>query len=532
MLDPKPEKPSDTKLTVVPESGLTDSYDVEIVREPAQPPSRVLRWIGKSILALLQAVLSIAILAGAYMVAQRLIEQAPEARKRPAFKTVYTVETVDAVVADNQPTFTVYGQTAAARTVDLRALVAGEIIAINDNLRAGNRVEQGAVLVGIDRFAYEGALAEANSNLAESRARISENTALIAAEEDKREPLAEQLALARADLDRMTQLQNNGSGTQQQLEARSLVVSQRQAALDQIDNAVAVQRSRLAQLEASLERLQWRVEQAQRNLTSTELTAPFSGIVRESSAEIGRNVSANDVVVSLYAADSLEVRFTLSDAQYGRLASSETGLIGREVEAIWTVGGRDYTFPGTIDRLGADIASNRGGVEVFARLDQSTADITLRPGAFVEVSVPDRVFSGTIAIPDTAVYGTDRVYTEVDGVLIENIVEIAVYDGDKALVSSGLNEGDKVLTTRITEVSPGLSVRREGDPAPERGDGAGGSATGRPSPEEIAKIVEVNGLTQEQFRALEQNERRALIRAYRESQPREPVDAATDGGDN
>ncbi len=525
------DKVSDTNLTVVPESELIDSYDVETVREAPRQPSRVLRWIGTSVLALLQAALSIAILAGAYVVAQRFIEQAPEASKRPAFKTVYTVETVDAVVADNQPVFTVYGQTAAARSVDLRALVAGEIIAINDNLRAGNRVEEGAVLVGIDRFAYEGALAEARSNLAESQARIAENTALIASEEDKREPLAEQLALAQADLDRMTQLRNNGSGTQQQLEARSLIVSQRQAALDQIDNAVAVQRSRLAQLDASLARLQWRVQQAERNLQSTELTAPFSGIVRESSAEIGRNVSANDVVVSLYAADSLEVRFTLSDAQYGRLASSDTGLTGRQVDAIWTVGGRNYTFAGTIDRLGADIASNRGGVEVFARLDQSAAEITLRPGAFVEVSVPDRLFADTIAIPDTAVYGTDRVYTEVDGVLVENLVKIAAYDGDKALVSSGLNDADKVLTTRITEVSPGLAVRREGDPAPEREAGTGETATGRPSPDEVGRIAEANDLTIEQFRALEQDERRAMIRTYRERQPKEPAENASDGGD-
>lgn len=467
------DKVSDTRLTVVPESELAGSYDVETVRQPPPRPSRALRWFGTGLLAVVQAALSIAILVGAYIVAQRLIEQAPEARQRPAFKTVYTIETVDAVVADNQPVFTVYGQTAAARSVDLRALVAGEIIAVNDGLRAGNRVEQDAVLVGIDPFQYEGALAEAQSNLSEAQARVAEITALIAAEEDQREPLAEQLALARADLDRMTRLRDSGSGTQQQLEARSLVVSQRQAALDQIDNAVAVQRSRLAQLQASLERLEWRVEQAQRNLASTELTAPFSGIVRESSAEIGRNVSANDVVVSLYAADSLEVRFTLSDAQYGRLASSDTGLIGRDVKAVWVVGGRDYTFPGRIDRLGADIASNRGGVEVFARLDQSAADVTLRPGAFVEVSVPDRVFAGTIAIPDTAIYGTDRVYTEVDGVLVENIVDVAVYDGDTALVSRGLKEGDKVLTTRITEVSAGLSVRREGDPVPPRGRGDG-----------------------------------------------------------
>lgn len=441
---------------------------------PQKEPQERFETIGRVAFAGLQALLMIVVLAASYFVAQRLIATKPEPRQRPAFKTVYTVETVTAKVADNRPNFIIYGQTVAARNVDLRSLVAGQITEVNADLRAGSRIERGATLLQIDPFEYRGALAEARANLAEARGRIAENEALIAAEEARRIPLTEQLDLARADLERIETLRERGTGTQQQLEARRLVVSQRAAALEQVDTAIGVQRARLTQLLASLERLQWRVEQAERNLASTKLIAPFTGIVRNTSAEIGRNVSANDVVVSLYEADTLDVKFTLSDAQYGRLAASESGVIGKTVDVRWSVGGRTYDFTAAIDRLGADITSNRGGVEVFARLDELNGTVALRPGAFVEITVPDRLFENTIRVPDSAIYGQDRAYVALDGELVERVVDVVAYDGEEAIIGSGLNTGDEVLITRITEVAAGLAVRREGEAEPQRNKPRGG----------------------------------------------------------
>jgi RND family efflux transporter MFP subunit len=461
---------SEAAAPAKPVAAPTTEPGTEPGTEPARGDARF-PTIGRVALAGLQAILMIAVLAGSYFIAQRLIATKPEPSQRPAFQTVYTIDTVTAARADNRPSFIVYGQTVAARNVDLRALVAGQIVSVNDDLRAGSRIAEGAVLLEIDPFEYRGALAEARANLAEARGRIAENEALIAAEEARREPLTEQLDLARADLERMATLRERGTGTQQQLEARRLVVSQRQTALDQVDTAIGVQKARLTQLQASIERLEWRVEQAERNLASTELVVPFTGIVRSTTAEIGRNVSANDVVVALYEADTLDVRFTLSDAQYGRLAASETGIVGKNVDVRWSVGRRSYDYSAIIDRLGADIASARGGVEVFARIDALKDNVALRPGAFVEVTVPDRLFEGTIRVPDSALYGADRVYVEIDGKLQERVVEVAAFDGEEAIIASGLEAGDEVLITRITEVSEGLLVRREGEEPPAHSAG-------------------------------------------------------------
>lgn len=416
-----------------------------------------------------QLVLSLAILATAAYATRLIVADRPERSRRPAFTTSYTVQTVEAVRADHRPTFVAYGQTVAGRTVDLRSLVGGEITAVSPNLQAGARVAEGEELVTVDRFAYEGAVAEAQAGLAEAEARIAENEARISAERAKEGAMREQLELAEADLERIQRLRRRRQGTQQQVEARQLVVSQRQQTLDQSRELVKIEEARLAQQRAGLARLQWAQQRAERDLASTVLRAPFDAVVRTAAAEVGRLVSANDVVVSLYEAGVIEARFTLTDAAFGRLQASNEGLIGRDVTVRWSVGGRTYDYPATIERLGADIASNRGGVEVFARLEPVTDQPALRPGAFVEIVVPDVQYLDTFALPDSALFD-GVMYVAVDGKLEERAVEIAAFDDDRVLVRSGLEEGDRVLVTRITEVSAGLNVREEGAVVPEDGE--------------------------------------------------------------
>ena len=475
-------------------------------------------YIGKFGAIIFQAILMLAILYGSFIAAKRMIDDKPDSRKRRAFKTVYTVDTILAEKKDYSPQFTSYGQTIAARTVELRALVSGEIIKISPNLRAGASVKEGDELLQIDGFKFKGALSEAKANLAEAEARIFENEAQVKLEQSRLGAAQEQLKFAEDDLKRIEKLIKRRTATQQQLDSRKLLVSQRKQAVDLAQDMIKVQQARLGQLKASIDRLQWRVNEAQRNLESTVLKAPFTGVVRSSSAEIGRAITANDVVVSLYEADSLEVRFTLTDAQYGRLQTAEGRLLGREIKVIWTVGGKNWEYSAIIERLGAEITSNRGGVEVYATVSKADNAVAIRPGAFVEVRVPDRQFKDVVTIPDTALYNNDTMYVAVNGKLEERKVEIAAFEGETALVTSGLNTGDQVLTTRITEVSAGLNVRREGDPEPSSSvKKSDQPKTGRPSREEMIAILKANKLTREAFTALSQDERRALIKAHRQA---------------
>lgn len=408
---------------------------------------------------LVQFALMALVLAGAWLAMQSLAASKRERTPRPFTPLVYTVETATAERADNRPDIRLYGQVETGRNVDLRTTVSGDVVEIHPDLVAGRRVAEGTVLLRIDPFAYEGALVEARANLASTRAAIAEIDARLASEREQLEASDAQLELGRADLARALSLADSGALTDKEVDARRLIVSQREQASSQRRNNILIAEAQRTQQEANAERLQWKIREAQRRLEQTALIAPFDGIISDETVETGRSVNANEVVASIYDDTALDVKFTLTNAQYGRMATDADPLVGRQVELGWSVGGTQYTWPAVIDRIGARVTAERGGVEVFARIGEADNPVQLRPGAFVSLTVPDRVWLRTFRLPETAVRNSDHVFVVVDGKLERRAVRLIAWDGEDAIVDGSLENGDTVLVTRLTEATEGVRVR-------------------------------------------------------------------------
>ena len=436
--------------------------------------------------ALLQVLLAFAVLFGAVKGMNALVASKPEVPKRPIQEKSYAVETVTVTRADHAPAINVFGETMAGREVELRALVAGEVIEVHPNLKAGGTVNAGEVLVAIDRFDYEGAVTEAEANLAEARAALVESEGRVELEKGNVVRAREQLEFAQRDLQRAEDLLGKGAVTERTLDDRKLIVSQRQQSLEQSQNSLALEAARVDQQTAAIKRLEWRLQNAQRQLENTILTAPFDAVVRSEAAELGRLVSVNDAIVSLYSSDAFEVRFTLSDNQYGRLLAETGTVVGRPVEVTWYLGNQPVTYPATVTRIGADVASNRGGVDLIAQIDTEGVDVPLRPGAFVEISLSDRVYAGSFRVPETAYYGEGTVYVVTDSRLEPRAVTSLAIDDGFILVKGALENGDTLLTTRIPEAGEGLLVR-DIDAGPSGADPDTAPDPPRPQAEAAAK---------------------------------------------
>lgn len=435
-----------------------DTFEAHIEIETSEKKS-IFTVLIMLIRVIFQFLLMAVILFGGYFVMNKLIAAKEDPPKRPPFKTVYTVDTVIAEAGNFQPNMVVYGEVQASKSVELRSLVDGKIIEVNPNVKAGRKVKKGDTLFQIDRFDYETALGGAKSNAIETKARIAENQAVIAIEGARINSLTKQLALAQSDLTRIKQLRSRGSATPRAVEERELIVSQRSQALQQSELNLVVEKARTEQLQAVLARFQRSITVAERDLENTAFIAPMSGVILESNASEGRLIGSNDMVISMYRDDQLEVRFTLTDQRFGRIQSDKTGVVGREVEVIWTIGGEEFRYPAIIERIGAQITSDRGGVEVIATIQSDLNNSALRPGAFVEIIVPDKAFENSYKIPETALYDTQYIYLDVDGKLEKRAIKILARDGDNLIVRGDLKDSEKVLTTRIAEISEGLNVR-------------------------------------------------------------------------
>ena len=525
--DPEPTERPRPRKTSRAERRLAEAKRqarLDMLRPVESQPA--LRSVAANVVrAIVQVALMLAVLVGAFLVMQRMIAAEPERERRPRPETVYTIETVPAVLASNRPTLNIYGEIVAGRTIDLRAPAAGEIVRVADDLRPGMRVEEGEELAAIDDFDARASVTEARAALAQARGQMSETEARIAAEEAQIAATEDQLALTREDFARTEQLVERGTLPAAQLETKRLALSQSEQAVTTRRSNLAVQRAQLDTQASQIERLELSVERAERALADTVMTAPFSGIVRTADAEVGRTVAPSDVVVSLYDDRSLEARFVLTDQQYGRLATDRDPLIGRPATVTWTVGGEPYAFDARVDRLGADIATERGGVELFAAVEPNDSAVTLRPGAFVEISLPDRTFEETFRLPETALYDERDVYVDANGVLEQRGVVRLAYDGEDVIVrptaEAGLREGERVMATRISRVDAGLRVRERGSERPSPPEGGGRE-------ELLARVAEANAMSVDDLRAMPRDERRALVRAYREENG---LPARGEGGD-
>ena len=133
-------------------------------------------------------------------------------------------------------------------------------------------------------------------------------------------------------------------------------------------------------------------------------------------------------------------------------------LIGKKVRVRWRVGDRHLEFNAIIERLGAEIDATSGGVDVYARLQDIRLDTPLRPGAFVEVIVPDRLYQQVAKVPDTAIVNERIVYLVENGRLVERTVDVVGREDEWVIVRGDLSEGKHVITRPFPEMAAGLRV--------------------------------------------------------------------------
>ncbi len=333
---------------------------------------------------------------------------------------VWPVNVMPAQYKNVQPGIHLFGEVVAGRHSELRPLVEGIVVAVGENLHDGGVVKQGELLVQIDPFDYETNLEDERWLLMQAEAR---------------------LAMLRRELERIRKMRADRNASEQMLD---------NAELDVVEQESAVGQQRVA------------VRRAERDLAETTLTAPYDGVLSGVTSNIGTPLRPADKLVDLIDTSRLEVRMSLSKAQYGRLLEGGEALEGRPVQVAWKIGAQILNFDAVIKRVGAEIKSTTGGVDVYAVVDSNGEQISLRPGAFVSVTLADKLFTNVLEAPDSALYGENTVYIVEDRRLQARRIRIQGYSGTNILFSSagepGIDDGDLIVTTQLREAGVGAKV--------------------------------------------------------------------------
>jgi len=360
----------------------------------AQPHSRRLRIVAVAIGGLLIAA------AAALYVTRPGVRPAQASLPPPAIP----VTAVSAVRQDVPVYLTGLGSVQASFTVGIHSQVDGKL---QDVLfTEGQRVKKGDILAKIDPRLFQAALDQAKAKKAQDEA---------------------QLIGLQKDLTRFTTLGAKGYDTQQNIDQQQAKVDTTKAAIE-------------ADVAA--------IETAQTQLDYTNITAPSDGRMGVRLVDPGNTVRASDTgsIATLVRTQPTFVTFTLPAQTLDDVRDAKAR---GEVQVIaFDRDNRRAISTGTLETIDNMIDQTTATYRLKATF--ANDDERLWPGQFVNARVLVNTNKNVVVVPNTAVQrGPKGLFTWVvkpDNKVEPRPIETSVASGDVTVVTSGINNGERVVT--------------------------------------------------------------------------------------
>lgn len=394
-----------------------------------------------------------------------LVATRPEPTAAPRRETVWTVEARRVSRQTVRPQLEAFGRVTAVNPIEIRAGVAGDIAAVGHGLRRGARVATGDLLARIDQRDLELMVRDARAALAEATARAEETAAALARLDGLLAIDRRLVAIAERNFQRRQRLQARGVTSEDALDAAASEAETARRVVTDRAGDVAIQRARLDQHKAAVERAETTLARAERDLARTEIRAPAAGIIETTAVNRGGRVNVNALVATLLPLDGFEAEVRLSAVEYRRLAADDQPVIGRAVALSWVGAGADggVDLTGRIVRVDPRIDAVGGGITGHVALPALPPDTPLRPGAFLAVSLPDAAFTDVVRLPVTAVMPDGNVYlVGADDRLAGAPAEVVRRLGNEVLLRVSVPDGACVVTTRFNQIGDGVKVVADG----------------------------------------------------------------------
>ena len=396
---------------------------------------------------------AVAILIVSLALAALMVSSRPEPERRPAPSPVPFASTA-AVEAGEGP-IAVHGAGTVRPTAEIgvAAQVSGRVVWVDPGFQSGGRVSEGQALFRVEDADYRGRVEQARAQVALQRLELLKVT--------------EEAEVARTQYEQFRRRQavdGDGDGDGEAANPLALWQPQTEAA------------------EAALARDRAILEQAELDVARTEIRAPFTGVVRSESVDVGQFVATGQEVARLYASDAVEVVVPLSDQEAALLPGLwelAAGEPDRRIAArvVAEYGDDEHAWDGYVDRAEASLDEQTRTIDVIVRVPRpfaagagGSADEgetganggpPLLVGKFVDVELagvaPERYFK----LRRPALRPGNEVWAVRDGRVAIVPVRVLQRSDDTVFVTGGLEADRAVVVGGIVFATEGMAVRTE-----------------------------------------------------------------------
>ncbi len=428
--------------------------------------------------------------AGAVLIIFLLVIANGGPSKRPVEEATTAVRTVEVVQGAVVPRAIGFGTVAPATEWQGIAEVGGRVIFRHPELRPGFLLEKDTEIIRIDPVDIELTIARLQANIRASEASL---TQLAQEEENTAQSLAIEeraLTLSERDLKRQQDLLKRGTASQAAVDNQERAVLTQRQSVQSLRNQVSLYPAQRALREAELDLARVQLAEAARDLTRTVITLPLDARIGTVSVDPEQVVTVGQVMVE---ADGLETAEIIAQLPLGRVfhlfpprpdrpldpsdifaqgqgtvpileelgLTARVSLVSAPVGASWDA--RVVRFSESVDPQTRTI-----GVVVAVDDPYSKAVPGERPpltrNMYVSVELIGAAQPDLLVVPSTALRG-DRLHLVTDDNRLEiRPVKLAFIQGDLAIVSTGIEAGERVVVSDLIPAVPGMKLAPEADP--------------------------------------------------------------------
>jgi RND family efflux transporter MFP subunit len=369
------------------------------------------------------------ILAAAVVVAAMIIITSPETKKHKPEKAVPAVSTTPLEKGNYAIKVEAFGRVIPAREVAITPEVTGKIVELGREIQPGGILKKGDLIIQIDKADYELQIDRAAASLRQAEAALE-------LEKGRQKVAKREWEIFGKDVD------------------PSLASGE-----------LALRKPQLAEADANVKSANAALEEAKLNLERTTILAPFDSIVLEEEAEIGQRVGSEMTVARIVGTDSFWINASVPFDSF-QLITPASEDKGAPVTVYLDTGlGGDIPRCGSVIRKLGDLDPEGRMGRVLISIEDP---LSLKNGgdrnaipleSYVKVEISAGELENVYKIPRQGIRENSSVWVAgPDNRLAINDVKIVWRYKDDVYVKDGFTEGDRLITSHLASVIPGMEV--------------------------------------------------------------------------
>ncbi|PAJ75685.1 efflux transporter periplasmic adaptor subunit [Pseudoalteromonas sp. NBT06-2] len=318
-----------------------------------------------------------------------------------------------------------YGLITPKNQTKLEAQLSGQLVKVSDVFVKGGFVKKGEILARIDPNDYEADLIDAQATLAQALSSLEVERA--------------QGHVAKSEWDRI-----------------------RKNSTEFIPSELYLRKPQLAEKLARFKASEASLKRAKRNLERTYIRAPYDAIIEQRAISLGSVVSPGSNIGELNSISLAEVRLPVADKDMQYLIN---GGIDANVVLTTQFAGKQFDWQ-------AKIVRNEGIINQKSRMNYLVAQVQdpyaqnsdfppLRFGAYVNAKIQGLEINNTATVARHLVKNNKIAVLSLDNTLTYQTVDVLREYDDLIILSNGLKNGDKVITTALDYPSEGMKLATE-----------------------------------------------------------------------